>query len=187
MAENRESKNEMVNNIIPDDSKEWTTVVVRKRIRKPIEKKIPAKLDRDDVLKKVGEYAATHSTKPIYGCVYGSVARGNHRIGSDTDILLLYKAPSKNRRPNASRGVGGKIYITDQRVREMKQELELLLGCNVDLRVYFVRNNEVFVPEESMWFAECAQADSVPVYQNTDDKGSDNYFKKCFFTPCINY
>lgn len=164
---------------------EWKTVQRRVRKKKPT--KAPEKLDRKYVLEMVGNYVAAHNTKPLYGCVYGSVARDSHRIGSDVDILLLYNSPSKNRRPNASHGVNGKIYITDQKIRIMKQELELLLDCKVDLRVYFVRNNEVFVPEESMWFAECAQTDSVPIYQNSSIRGCDDYFKTCFFTSYINY
>jgi predicted nucleotidyltransferase len=156
----------------------WTLVERKKRIPKP--KEVKTRLDREKVLRIVGNFLKDHDTQPVYGCVYGSVARNQHRIESDVDVMVLYSPKPRGWRPGVVKNRRtGRIYLTAAIIEEMKTDLQDLIGCKVDVRCYTVRDQIVYVPENSEYFAQCVQTDCVQVHNTSKMDPDKDFYKRC--------
>jgi len=151
-----------------ESKEDW--IIVTKKSKKAKKSIANKKMDQKYIITKVYEYISTHTSAPMYCCIYGSVARNSHRVDSDVDILLLYKGSKSNK----SNPKTANAYISI-----MEHELESILGCSVDIRSYYVKDDVMYVPESSQQFIENIMSDSLPVYQHPTINKFANYFKSC--------
>jgi predicted nucleotidyltransferase len=80
----------------------------------------------------------TWNPKPVYGCVFGSAARGDGDAQSDIDLLLVHPPPpgenDPRRRPRALEAVAGltaeftTVQLTERQLAKWGHQVDLLRG-----------------------------------------------------------